>query len=111
MTSVNLVLSEDNSCMYLGKFSSGRSLMDFQLLFKSCRYFLAILFALLFFNSNATVYYVSSSGNDANPGTSEALPWKTLAKVNNFTPSPGDQILFKRGDQWSGNISVKASGA
>lgn len=30
--------------------------------------------------------------------------------MNSFTPKPGDQILFKRGDEWSGSITVKASG-
>src|SRR5690606_3835811 len=42
--------------------------------------------------------------------TSESAPWKTLTKVNSFTPKPGDQILFKRGDEWTGSITVKASG-
>ncbi|MGQ8338409.1 cadherin domain-containing protein [Sunxiuqinia sp. A32] len=56
-------------------------------------------------------YYVSSSeGNDSNSGISTGQAWKTLAKVNSFTPRPGDKILFKRGDEWEGTITVKASG-
>ena len=58
-----------------------------------------------------TTYYVSSSeGNDSNAGTSVNQPWKTLAKVNGFKPVPGDQILFKRGDEWEGTLVVPASG-
>ena len=60
-------------------------------------------------NGGAT-YYVSSTGNDGNSGTSEETAWKTLAKVNSFIPIPGDQILFKRGDIWTGTINVNASG-
>jgi parallel beta-helix repeat protein len=60
---------------------------------------------------SATDYFVSSSsGSDANPGTSISAPWRTLTKVNSFTPKPGDQILFKRGDTWTGTLTVKASG-
>ncbi|MBK6285929.1 MAG: right-handed parallel beta-helix repeat-containing protein [Draconibacterium sp.] len=75
--------------------------------------FQSLLITLVIFSTNslnATNYYVSSSGNDSNAGTSESLPWKTLTKVNSFTPKAGDQILFKRGDEWTGSITVKASG-
>ena len=58
-----------------------------------------------------TTYYVSSSeGNDSYPGTI-SQPWKTLTKVNGFTPKSGDQILFKRGDSWEGTITPPASGS
>ena len=72
----------------------------------SCNFFLTVLFLFLALIGNATNYYVSNSGSDSNPGTSESLPWKSLDKVNAFTFSPGDQILFKRGDKWSGSIVV-----
>src|SRR5690606_41902316 len=55
------------------------------------------------YSVSATNYYVSTSGNDSNSGTSESAPWKTLTKVNSFTPKPGDQILFKRGHEWTGS--------
>jgi hypothetical protein len=72
-----------------------------------------LLLSVLFlgtYSVNATVYYVSSSGNDANSGTSTSTPWKTLTKVNSFTPKAGDQILFNRGDEWTGTVTVSASG-
>jgi hypothetical protein len=52
---------------------------------------------------SGTTYYVSSStGNDANSGTSTSAPWKSLSKVVSkmSTFKPGDNILFKRGDVW-----------
>ena len=58
-----------------------------------------------------TTYYVSSSeGNDSNNGKSTDQAWKTLNKVNSFKPSPGDQILFKKGDSWEGTLTPSASG-
>jgi len=70
-----------------------------------------ILIVHLSFFGFAASYYVSNSGNDSNSGLTEALAWKTLAKVNNFKPQPGDQILFKKGDAWEGTLTVTASGA
>jgi len=70
----------------------------------------AYLYICLSFPVKATNYYVSTSGNDLNSGTSESLPWNSLAKVNSFTFLPGDQILFKRGDEWQGTINVNSSG-
>jgi len=73
--------------------------------------FLIVTVKLLFaLPLSATIYYVSATGSDANSGTSTSTPWCSLTKLNNFTPKPGDQILFKRGDTWHGTIIVKASG-
>src|SRR5690554_3793725 len=73
------------------------------------------LFFTLFFLAatitlNATVYYVSNSGNDSNSGTTTDSSWKTLSKVNGFSFKPGDQVLFKKGDEWIGTITVSAAG-
>jgi parallel beta-helix repeat protein len=71
----------------------------------------AIVFVLFDFHGNSTVYYVSSSGNDENKGTSEDFPWRSLDKVNLFYKlEPGDQILFNRGDEWNGTLIVNTSG-
>ena len=75
-----------------------------------------ILFLLSFLLSSfpifATTYYVSSSsGSDYNSGTSSSSPWQSLSKVNSFYNfQPGDNILFKRGDSFYGNISINNSG-
>jgi len=58
-----------------------------------------------------TFYVSSSSGNDANSGTSPSSPWKTLSKVNSQTFRAGDAILFKRGDSWYGSLTVSNSGS
>ncbi|MFC8790613.1 right-handed parallel beta-helix repeat-containing protein [Streptomyces cinereoruber] len=50
-------------------------------------------------------YYVSASGgNDANNGESEASPWQSLDKVTEKTFGPGDRILLKAGDSWTGQM-------
>jgi hypothetical protein len=77
---------------------------------KNYQFLLVLIVVMCTYSLSAKTYYVSNSGNDSNPGTSDSLAWKTLAKVNSFTPKPGDQILFKRGDTWTGTLTVKASG-
>ncbi len=57
-------------------------------------------------STNATNYYVSTSGNDAANGTSPSTPWRTLAKVCSFTFAANDSILLKRGDVFFGAITV-----
>lgn len=59
-----------------------------------------------------TTYYVSASaGSDQNSGTSESTPWKSLTKVDAVTFQPGDTILFKAGDSWTGQLWPKGSGS
>ncbi|THF81626.1 beta-xylosidase family glycoside hydrolase [Cohnella fermenti] len=58
----------------------------------------------------ATTYYVSSSGNDSNAGTSASAPWQTLTKASALTYQPGDQLLIKRGDVWNESLSLKGTG-
>ncbi len=76
---------------------------------KKLLFFFAVLLPLHLLAQ--TTYYVSNSGSDSNSGTSESSPWESLTKVNSYSFSPGDQILFKRGDQWEGTINVNASGS
>jgi len=59
-----------------------------------------------------TKYYVSSSsGNDANSGTSVSAPIKTLSRVSSLALNPGDQVLLKKGDTFTGSISISHSGS
>lgn len=73
---------------------------------------LIILFIALlpFFSEAQTTYYVSATGSDANNGTSTATPFQTISKVNGLTLSAGDNVFFKRGDSFYGNIIVSNSG-
>ncbi len=73
----------------------------------------ALLFAaLLGMGAQATSYYVSANGNDANSGTSQASPWRTIDRLNQVTwqIQPGDQILFERGGTYRGEIIWGVSG-
>lgn len=70
-----------------------------------------ILLAVLGHVASATTYYVSSStGSDANNGTSAATAWQTIGHVNAQTFQPGDSVLFKRGDVWNESLVVPSSG-
>jgi hypothetical protein len=61
--------------------------------------------------SAATYYVSSSSGNDANSGTSSAAAWQTIAHVNGQSFLAGDSILLKRGDVWNESLAPAASGS
>jgi len=77
----------------------------------SIKFFSLLTFILFVFNANATNYYLSNSGNDANSGTDPSSPWQTLNKLNSFKNlKAGDKVLFKRGDTFYGSITVSNSG-
>ena len=72
----------------------------------------AILSVLTMFSPcwAATYYVDATNGNDSNPGTSQSTPWKSIAKVNNSSFLPGEQILFKREEIWRETLKVPSSG-
>lgn len=72
---------------------------------------LTIISPLNAFAANLTYYVDSINGSDNNSGTSENTPWKTLNKVGSVTYGPGNQILFKSGGSWSGQLTLKGSGS
>jgi len=53
--------------------------------------------------------FVAAAGSDTNAGTSSGAAWQTISKVNGFTFSAGDSILFNRGDIWYGTALVAPS--
>ena len=66
---------------------------------------LGLMFVLLSCLANAVNYYVDATGgDDGNNGTSPANAWKTMEKARTMMGSynPGDSILFKRGEVWTG---------
>ena len=74
---------------------------------KKCCYLLSIMaLALASPITSATYYVSSSSGNDANGGTSEATAWQTIDKVKEFEFDDNSTVLFKRGDIFRGTIST-----
>lgn len=73
-------------------------------------YVFSCLFLLSFqsFYSNATNYYISNVGNDANNGQSPATPWRSLSKIPPIRTLliAGDSVLLKRGDSFVGSLSM-----
>ncbi len=60
----------------------------------------------------ARTYYIdSNTGNDINNGLSPARAWQSLNKVNSYSFSPGDTILFKSGAEWTGILHLKGTGS
>jgi hypothetical protein len=59
----------------------------------------------------AVTFYVSPSGDDANPGTSTQRAWRTLEKVNMVDLNPGDGALFEAGHDYPGNLLLTAEDA
>ena len=56
-------------------------------------------------------FYIDSvNGSDNNSGTRPDKPWKSLARVNNATFTPGDKILFKAGTTYTGQLKPQGSG-
>lgn len=75
-----------------------------------------IIFALFIICLNAypaqSIYFIDSqSGNDSNTGKSPENAWASLEKVNSMHFKPGDQILFKAGTTYYGQLEVKGSGS
>ena len=73
----------------------------------------SLVLALAAIGAYATTYYVSSTGNDSNNGTSQGTAWQTIDRVNQITYQiqPGDQILFQRGGHFRGEIIWGTSGS
>lgn len=55
--------------------------------------------------STGTVYYVSATGDDNNDGLSPETPIKSLAKASLLSLTPGDSVLFKKGDRFVGHLN------
>ncbi|NGY65287.1 right-handed parallel beta-helix repeat-containing protein [Lentzea sp. NEAU-D13] len=62
-------------------------------------------------DTGVTAYYVSATGDDSNAGTSPRKAWRSLEKVNATTFKPGERILLRSGDSWTGRLWPKGSGA
>ena len=52
----------------------------------------------------AAPYHVSAEGSDAADGRSPETAWASLDRVNAAVLAPGDSVLFRRGDQWRGQL-------
>lgn len=62
--------------------------------------------------TGGNVYFVSTAaGNDSNSGLTTASPWKTIDRVNAQTLQPGDQVAFRGGETYPGNLLVSNAGS
>lgn len=59
----------------------------------------------------ASTYYVSNNGSDNNTGRTTSSAWRTISKINGQSFSPGDNILFERGDTWREQLTIPSSGS
>jgi hypothetical protein len=73
-----------------------------------------ILLILFIFSSTLCIgknWYVSNTGSNSAAGTSTGTAWQSISKVNNSMSSigVGDSILFKRGDTFTGQLTITKS--
>ena len=58
-----------------------------------------------------TTYYIDATGgDDSEDGTSLIAAWQTLDMVNGTSFLPGDSILFKSGEVWTGQLHPAGNG-
>ena len=63
-------------------------------------------------SSTSRTYYVDAAqGADSNSGLSETSAWKTLTRASSAVLLPGDRLLFKRGQTWTGELVIAESGS
>ena len=61
--------------------------------------------------ATAASYYVDDTGgSDSNAGTSTGAAWQTIVKVSATTFQPGDNIYFKAGGSWTGQLTLNGNG-
>lgn len=55
-----------------------------------------------------TTWYVSSTGDDGNEGTTPESAWRTVARVNDQDLEPGERVLFEGGQSFDGTLRLDA---
>lgn len=81
-----------------------------------CMKYLKISLPIIFLlfgvcSASAATYYVDATGgSNTNNGTSTGTAWQTISKVNSTTLVAGDNVLFKKGETFTGQLSVNQSG-
>ncbi|MCG8308773.1 MAG: hypothetical protein MI975_15370, partial [Cytophagales bacterium] len=57
-----------------------------------------------------TFYVDATNGKDTNSGQSPETPWASLDQVNKTVFKPGDELFFKSGTSYKGQLVLKGSG-
>ena len=58
----------------------------------------------------ANYHFDANNGNDSSLGTSPEQAWRSLEKAGSIHLKPGDKLLFKAGERWSGQLSLQGGG-
>ncbi len=58
-----------------------------------------------------TFHVDATAGNDVREGLTPATAWRTLDQVNRAALQPGDQVLFRRGGIWRGQLRPQSGSA
>ncbi|OYN89918.1 right-handed parallel beta-helix repeat-containing protein [Parenemella sanctibonifatiensis] len=56
-------------------------------------------------------FHVAADGSDDATGLGPGRAWATLERANQESLQPGDSILLRRGDRWTGNLVITDSGS
>ena len=60
--------------------------------------------------AHATDYHVSAQGDDAASGTTPRQAWRTLARAAQQSLVPGDRLLLRGGDTFTGSLTLTSQG-
>jgi hypothetical protein len=55
-------------------------------------------------------HFDASGGDDSAAGTSPDQAWSSLEKAAGISLKPGDSLLFKARERWSGRLRLKGGG-
>jgi hypothetical protein len=74
---------------------------------------IAVFILSIFFSActGPETFYVSADGDDANSGISIEEAWKTIQRVSGQDFEPGDRVLFRGGDTFTGTLRLTAEDA
>lgn len=62
---------------------------------------------LFSFRAAGTIFYIDTEqGDNANSGRTSQSPWKSIERLNTLDLEPGDQILFKGEQEFTGTIRL-----
>ena len=66
-----------------------------------------LLSSVFYACSSSHIYYLdATSGSDQNNGTSPRSAWQSIEALKQISLQPGDKILFKKGETFSGILEV-----
>lgn len=62
-------------------------------------------------STDGRTFYVAADGSDSDSGRSPDQAWGSTSRVSAEQLGPGDHVLFRRGDTWTGNVVITDSGS